>query len=336
MEYRLFAMQTLSGLLGSHAAPAYIRWPAEQTPFTLELNLEVVHRIRQELSRSGSAAEIGGMLIGPLLDERSVLRVSEVQFLKAAPNAANVFLLDPRERDRLIAARSMRQSSDQALVGFFRTHRRRGPLRPSLADRTLLAGEFGNRPYLLLLISAVEPYTAAFFVCAQEELAQEPSVKEFRFDHESLKALPEVNEHPASSAPAFPLGRAARRAPERSGISPVFAGCFLAASVLATAFAWSGTPDRATLHPDPSPGLQVNGSSVLQITWKQNSTPVKRAAAGRITIADDDQRRELTIARDELRHGSVEYQASGSSVRVQLTLDMPGGYSVSQAALWRR
>lgn len=331
MGYWLFEMQTLSKYLGSEIAPLYVRWAPEESPFTIELKLDVVARIRREIARNPGGGEIGGMLIGRIPNAAEpILRISEVQFLRPAPTAGKAFLLDPRERDRLIAARLRTHVEGEVLAGFFRTHERNGPMRPSLADRTLLAGEFDNSAYALLLIAPREPFTAAIFTGSKGELAQEPSVREFRFDHESLKALPEIDAPVAPYVEDDDVDRPRRRH------STGMAALALAASLVAAAFAWSGGRERAVIHADPSPGLQVQGNGVLQINWNQMAAPVLHAAAGRLNIADDEQRRELTITRDELRHGSVEYQPSGSAVRVQLTLDMPGGYSTSQAAIWRR
>lgn len=329
-------MQTLSRYLTHQAAPLYVRWSPENGRFTIELKLAVVRRILDEMRRDSSGTEVGGILIGSLPSEAGpVLRISDVQMLKPAVNVGKVFLLDPREHDRFVAARWQANEKGRTMVGFFRTHQRSGPMRPSLADRTLLAGEFQSDAHVLLLISAREPHTAAFFTGSKGELAQEPSVKEFPFDEGSLKALPEIEAADATSARSAHSEEETEKQQQR-GYGVYAAGGFLAIALAAAVYAWSGGPNAALVSPPPSPGLHVSGNGLLRITWNPLSAPARHAAQARLLIIDGDERREVRIDRNELKDGAVEYQAAGPTVQVELILDMPGGYSVAQAISWSR
>ena len=55
-----------------------------------------------------------------------------------------------------------------------------------------MAEQFGQSLYVFLLIQSREPRTAAFFLAANGQLPDQPSVRKFFFDDSEFKFLPEV------------------------------------------------------------------------------------------------------------------------------------------------
>ncbi len=190
-------------------APLYIRWSADRSPHAIELRLDIVRSMTAEIAEAEKLGiEIGGILLGSLPTASvPVLRIDNYATVSRPPEDGSVYLLDPLEQERFASVRAGASRGETAPVGFFRSHIRPGPLRPSLADRSLLAGQFKESVYAVLLIQARPPRTAAFFVAADGQLPVEPSVNEFRFDETEFRALPEL-EQLAITEPEVDEGRA--------------------------------------------------------------------------------------------------------------------------------
>jgi hypothetical protein len=220
-------------------------------------------------------------------------------------------------------------------------------MRPSLADRTLLAGEFDSSAYVLLLIGSAQPPVASFFAGSRGELSEQPSVSPFRFELAELSRLPEadsdstdrsersaarVSYADVSGASSLPA-----EIPPRHPRSTYVATALLFLTVIAAVYAWSDLPNRGLLSfaAAADPGLSIGGDRVLHISWNHGAPSVNAASAAKLTIIEGDTRRELAIGAAELRAGTIEYQSASASVQVTLTLEMPN-VNLSQTAIWRR
>ncbi len=82
----------------------------------------------------------------------------------------STFIIDPSQEKRVEEVRVRARETGRSVVGLFRSHRRPGSLRPSLADRGMISGLFIEQVCALLLIEGNEPHSAAFFV-AQNRVA---------------------------------------------------------------------------------------------------------------------------------------------------------------------
>src|SRR5579875_3487087 len=175
-------------------SPFYVRWSPEHSRFAIELKLELVSKISGELERAGKAdSEIGGVLIGNVLGGRvPTLRIDGIEMIPRGADNGGIYILGPEHLQRFGEVRRTARAQHKTALGFFRSHCRPGPLKPSLADRTLLSEEFQSAAYALLLVEAGAPRTAAFFVAENGELPKDASVREFRFNEAEFKALPEV------------------------------------------------------------------------------------------------------------------------------------------------
>ena len=312
--------------MDSTQAPLYVRWNAERLPFAIEIRLEVIAAMTRDIRASQTVnIEIGGILLGSHpTGSNPTFRIEGYQTTPRRLEDGPIFMLDPREHDRFATARWEDRGDAHSVVGFFRSHRRTGPLRPSLADRTLLTSEFAGQTYAALLVEAEEPFTAAMFVASNGELPVDPSIAEFRLDEQTFSALPEMSAVPPSSAAV----------PGRSGTFPLWRyalGALLILVVLiAGIYYWTTQPNLGK-----EIQLTVAGDRVLNISWNHSLPEMQKASSAKLIINDGVSHREVMLSTDELSAGTVAYRRLTGEVQVTLILQMPGAVSVLQSATWQ-
>jgi hypothetical protein len=312
--------------------PLYIRWGPDRTLYGIELRLDLVPKIAAHITVSSQfGTEVGGLLIGKLTDTPvPTLRIENVEMVSNGSDDDTVFLPEP-SRLQPYAGPGTRDERETGVIGFFRTHARTGPMRPSLADRSIFAQEFRASAYALLLIQAQSPHTAAFFIAANGQLPDEPSLREFEFDESAFKALPEV---PAESADAV--------LPVQSGTSKLGLYARIAALILiavaACALMWSFARQPFSPHWfGPSDHLQLAitpEDKLLRISWNHSAKDLNQATGATLVINEGSQRSELQLGMDDLRLGSVEYQRNGGEVNAQMILNTPNGPMSADSAKW--
>ena len=322
-------MQTQSERRLVNDAPLYIRWLAERPAVAIELKLDLVDRIGKLINAAeGLGMEIGGILLGtPPNAINATLRIEDFDMISRRPEDGAAFMLDPREHDRFLTTRSEPRTKGRAVVGLFRTHLRSGPLRPSLADRTLLAGEFSDQLHLILLIQSAQPRTSAIFIGSRTTLAEEPSVPEFHFDAAEFSGLPEVE-----SAPLVSSGEPAPKA--RGNWLRIMAVVLCASLVAGLCLLFAPADFLPSFDSSPGLDLTVSGDRIVKIAWNRSSAAIGRAVAAKLIIADGRMQREVPVGSDELRLGVVNYQRSTSRVNVTFVLEMPGATSLVQSQTW--
>lgn len=311
--------------------PLYIRWGPDRTPFGIELRLDLVPKIAAHVNVSNElGTEVGGLLIGSLTEAPvPTLRIENVEMVSNGSDDDTVFLPEPSRFQPY--AGSARDKRETGVIGFFRTHARTGPMRPSLADRSIFAQEFRNSPYAVLLIQAKSPHAAAFFIAGSGQLPDEPSVREFDFDESAFKALPEV---PAESVEAtHPVtatsGRLGLYARVAALVLIAIGACALMWSFARQPIGprWFGSADQLQLAISADDNL-------LHISWNHSAKDLNQATGATLVINEGGQRSELQLGMDDLRLGSVEYQGVGGQVNAQLILNMPTGPIPADSAKW--
>ncbi len=327
--------------MDSPQAPLYVRWNAERLPFAIEIRLDVIGRLARDIRLLDSTGiEVGGVLIGSHPTALNpTFRIEDYQLVPRRPEDGPIFMLDPREHDRFATARWERRQDGRTTVGFFRSHRRTGPLRPSLADRTLLTREFAGETYAALLVDASEPLTTALFVGTQGELPDQPSVPEFRLDERSFSSLPEIPI--AGPPPAVPT--AVRTQPSAFPLWRYLVGALAAIALfMAVSYFWTARPAlgrgmelSVTGQAVPGGGTPMAGNPVLSISWNHALPEVQKAASAKLIINDGSAHREVTLSPEELTSGSVAYRRLSGQVQVTLILQMPGAVSVIQSSNWQ-
>lgn len=315
-------------------APSYIRWGLEDSKYAIELKLELGAAISRELARAlPSDIEVGGILIGSLFKTPAgtTLRIDEIEMVPRRPEDGAIYTLGPEYQKRFPEVRAATKTRHKMPVGFFRSHCRSGPLRPALADRTMLASEFKHSAYAFLLIEGREPHKAVFFLAESGELPNEPAVREFRFSEAEFKALPEVE--------AEDINPAARPdASARPDINWYAWGAALAGLLLALALWFSaGRPSLSEwLQPSSSQlNLKLQArNELLRISWNHDARQIGPASNAALTIADGQSRREIKLGADELKLGSIEYDSAGRPVTVTLSVNNGDAAPLKQTASW--
>lgn len=316
--------------------PLYIRWSPDRSPYSIELRLGLVSKIVKQVNLSERlGTEIGGFLQGTFPAANvPTIRIDEIEMVSNGSNDDTVFLPDPSELHRSAALHGRMRTSEATTIGFFRTHARIGPMQPSLSDRGILAQEFKNTPYVVLLIQAQAPHAAAFFVASNGQLPEEPSVREFEFDENEFKALPEVSAQTPEEEPAAPEARFDRA---KLGVySKIAALIFIAigACALMWSFARQANGPRWFNSRNQLHLAITTDDHLLRISWNHTASELNQATGATLLITDGTNHSELQLGMDDLRLGSVEYQNISSRVDVQLTLNTTSGKVPGDSAEW--
>jgi len=330
-------MQPMPNLPEGGEAPLYVRWGPIGSPYAIELKLELVAKIRNLLSSgSASSAEIGGVLVGSLPNSYSAtLRVEDVEMFGRDDKNRSTFIIDPSQENKVEEVRVRAREIGRSVVGLFRSHRRPGALRPSLADRSLISTLFTEPVCVLLLVEANEPNSAAFFLGQNRQLPAEPSVREFKFDEREFRLLPE--EEPETPRPRPPESR--RPKPTRA-VSPAWIGIggFVAASLFYVLWQGAETAKGIPLWRSNQVELTVwREGPGLRVGWNNSSRAFDKASGARLVIKRNgaaDQ--EVQLGLDELRLGAVEIENSGPLADVTLAVEVPGSSPVTQTVRWER
>jgi hypothetical protein len=314
--------------------PLYVRWNPDRSPHAIELRLELVARISGELGQAERLGiEVGGLLLGTLPGPESpTLRIDEVSMIGRRFEDGAIYMLEPGQQYRFAEIRESAKSRGRVPVGFFRSHLRPGPLQPSVADKALLAEQFGQSLYVLLLIQSREPRTASFFLASDGQLPDQPSVRKFFFDDSEFKFLPEVSgeeiEARATDQVA-PLPNVDQR------YRWLAVASIAALALLLILGAFAGGIARLFRLPSNKLDLGVTDhENVLRITWDHSAPFITQATGAVITILDGKSRREIHLGPDELKLGEVDYEHQTPKVNVSLILESPDANLPPQTFDW--
>jgi hypothetical protein len=317
--------------------PLYIRWSPDKSDYAIELRLDLVPKISSQISLSKElGTEVGGLLIGALTRSPvPTIRIESIEVVSSGSHDDTVFLPEP-SRFRSFAEARDRRERELGVIGFFRTHARLGLMRPSLADRSIFGQELQETPYVVLLIQAQSPHTAAFFIAEKGQLPEHPSVREFEFDENAFKALPEVP--PELSAKQ--VVEKQREPPlRRIGLYARMAA-LIAIAVGACALMWNfahqpSLPGWFSSGPQLHLSIAPEGN-LLRVSWNHSASELNQATGATLIIDEGARHAELSLGVDDLRLGSIEYQGSGGEVSARMVLNTPKGQTRGDSAKWRR
>ncbi len=314
-------------------APSYIRWGLENSAYAIELKLDLVGAISRELAEAEALdIEIGGVLIGKVLKgPAATLRIDEIEMIPRRPEDGAIYVLGPDYQKRFPEVRAKAKARHKVAVGFFRSHCRSGPLRPAIADRTMLTAEFKDSAYVFLLIESREPHKASFFIAETGELANEPAVREFRFNEAEFKALPEIEAEDIGATAPISAGA-------RAGINWYTWGAAAAAVVIVLAV-WliAGRPAVSDWLGAASQQLDLKltaSQEILKISWNHDAREIGPSSTATLVIGDGKNRREIKLGADELKLGSVDYDSSGRPIEVTMTVNNSDSAPLTQTAGW--
>ena len=189
-------------------APQYYVWSHPQSPYVVELRLDIIDRLMTDLRAAQSIRlETGGLLVGTFVRAANpTLRIEDYELIGRGAEDGLLYNLTTEQKTRFAAVRHKFISKQIRVLGFFRSQIRGGPLALSAEDRDLLSSEFRRAIHIALLIRMSARPTAGFLVpSATGEIQTEPAWNQVPFETEELARLSEVQRQ----APAWngSLGR---------------------------------------------------------------------------------------------------------------------------------
>jgi hypothetical protein len=300
----------------------------------VELRLDLVPQLSIELARGLQyGIEIGGVMLGRLLGGPiPTLRVEAIEMIRRRPEDGSVFLLNPDQIKLFHEICQAAKLGSRSAIGLFRSHLRSEQLRPSAADRSLLSGQFGIEPNVLLLVQGRPPHFSAFFVSRGNELPSEPAFVEFLLDEAALKSLPEV---PAEEVRPRTRPMAERTSSHRAlwllgGLALVFAALFI----------WVIARNPLTAFVNHTAG-KVNltaaaEGALVHVGWNHSAPEVSIARGGTLSITDGTRVVKVPLAPADLQFGSVEYRPRSKSLSISMTLDISGRQVSTPQVNWPR
>jgi outer membrane biosynthesis protein TonB len=355
-------------------APEYYTWTFPGAPVRVHLYLSVVDRLSREVRRAYDSipsrhVEIGGILLGSAdVFASHIIEIKDFEPILCEYRSDNKFEpsdADRRKLEKTLAARREAADDKLTVVGYYRSHTGDG-LAMSEADVSIAQTFFDDPASVVLLIKPSEDGSASagFFFWDNGRIDSEFTFLEFPFEAQQL-AVTRVKPTRVRSRPhiANPSDDAAHE-PGRLQLStqeepPLFSGLdagnrpsgsfrwFWYLVLLMFGFGlgavgyqvytkWPFSSASASASSDaPALSLQVERRGEdLRISWNRNSTEVRIAKYGTLSIRDGEtQHQELHLSLDQLRTGSVLYTPANTTVQFRLEIIGVDGSSTSETVV---
>ncbi|HUI82179.1 MAG TPA: TonB family protein [Bryobacteraceae bacterium] len=178
------------------STPSYL-WEVAGKPVSVQIGLDLVDRLEHEVvenfrSLNSRGSEIGGVLLGNV-QNGSPLRVS-IQSYELIPcdySRGPLYRFSEADVERFDRAIQQRGASGQRVVGFFRSHTRKG-LNLDAEDVAFFSGHFREPHQVALLIRpyASKPSSAGYFIWENGNVRGDSSYLEFAFRRSALEKGP--------------------------------------------------------------------------------------------------------------------------------------------------
>ena len=325
----------------------YQHWAVSGKPMAVYLSRAASGAILLEGRRGlipRRRAEVGGILLGRVSVEDTItIRVEACLQIPCEHLFGPSYTLSESEKQALrhaVIRHGVGPETDIRVVGFYRTHTRRGLALDS--DDMQLADLFPEGADLALLIKPrlLRPSQAAFFFWTEPMSA---AIKFTVSGHDSREfaaaqevvalSEPEVENADAVAAPlAFP-----RRPLWSSWWVQGPLRAFLLVAWYLAGFAAGRQIDKVVPRAAPPPRdpyaislLVLQYGDNIRLTWDRQATPIVLAERGSLTISDAGRSRTLDLTRDQLRNGAVAYHRLSEHVQLRLEVSLPNHRSVSE------
>ncbi len=219
------------------ASPAsYYVWEVAQKPVGVRINLELVDRLEHDVvesfrSLNSRGSEIGGLLVGTVQNGNPArVLIESYELISCDYTRGPLYRLGEADAERFATAIKQRNGANgQRVVGFFRSHTRKG-LGLDAEDLAFFTAHFHDPQQVALLIRpyASKASTAGLFIWENDSVHGDASYQEFPFRRSELQsnARPEPARapEPAASAPqpaAAPTETPAVKPAPRAQIVPI-------------------------------------------------------------------------------------------------------------------
>ena len=249
--------------------PQYYLWSHPQSPYAIELRLDIIDRLMTDLRAAQSIRlETGGLLIGTFVRAAyPTLRIEDYEIVGRGPEDGLPYNLTNEQKTRFAAVRHKFISKQIRVLGFFRSQIRGGPLALSAEDRELLSAEFRRAIHIALLIRLSARPTAGFLVpSATGEIQNEPAWNQFPFETEELSRLSDVQHRAPAWQGTFGQSETPEPLPPRAAASAEIPTARIGDAVqpreLAQAAQAPGSSDSPT-RPHPTAALRASATVPL-------------------------------------------------------------------------
>lgn len=340
-------MQTLA----SAEDALYQHWEVPGKPMAVYLSRAVSGAILLEGRRGlmpRRRPEVGGLLLGRVTVEETItIRIEACVELPCEHLFGPSYALSESEKQALRHALIQYGSGAEAevcVVGFYRTHTRRGLGMDS--DDLQLADFFPEGADLALLIKPrlLRQSRAAFFFWDDALAEPETAAIEFTIPRHGSRDFAAAMEVVHPPEPAIEEADAAP-APQAGPRKPVWWSCWVQAPLGAflllawylAGFAAGRQIDKAIPRAAPPPRdpyalslMVLQYGDNLHLSWDRQARPIVTAEGGSLLISDAGQSRTLDLTREQLRNGAVAYHQIGQRVQLRLEVLLPGRRSVSE------
>lgn len=193
---------------------SYYVWDVAGKAISVRLSLDVVDRLSGEIVKKfadvhSRGSELGGFLLGRSAG-RSTLFIEDYELVECGHNVSALFLLSDEDKSRMVdQLLHVQNSSPHSVIGFFRSHTRKG-LGLDERDLSLFRELFFDARNIFLLVKpfAVKPCSGGFFIWENDGyIRAESSYHQFPFKRSEL----------VIRAREAAIGEAGLHAPELNG-----------------------------------------------------------------------------------------------------------------------
>jgi periplasmic protein TonB len=277
-------------------SPSYV-WEVAGKPVAVQIGLELVDRLEHEVvenfrSLNSRGSEIGGVLLGSF-QSGSPLRVS-IQSYELIPcdySRGPLYRFSEADVERFDRAVQQRNAaSGQRVVGFFRSHTRKG-LSLDAEDVAFFSGHFREPHQVALLIRpyASKPSSAGYFIWENGSVRGDASYLEFAFRRSVLERGP-GSEAPAASND-MTAGPAPSPTPEPAVSKPTVRAQIVPIASRREITIPQAPPERVSAEPEKPPAAEpppqatnekapsLHGVTVTDKTLATQRTPLPDRAA---------------------------------------------------------
>ncbi len=340
-------MQTLAGA----EEALYQHWKVSGKPMTVYLSRAASGAILLEGRRGlmpRRRPEVGGILLGRVTVEETItIRIEACLQIACEHLFGPSYALSDGEKQvlsRAVARYGAGAEQEIRVVGFYRTHTRRGLSLDS--DDLQLADLFPEGADLALLIKPrlLRRSKAAFFFWDDARTEPQSAAIQFTISRHGTQDFAAAREVVALAEPAVETADATA-APPAASRRPLWASWWVQAPLAAfllvawylAGFAAGRQIDKVLPRAAPPPRdpyaislLVLQYGDNIRLTWDRQAKPIVLAQRGSLTISDAGQSRTLDLTREQLRNGAVAYHRIGDRVQFRLEVFLPNHRSVSE------
>ena len=259
--------------LQSYSLPAFT-WEAPGKPISVRMPFALIDRMEREVvenfrSLTSRGSEIGGILVGSAEPgSPTVVSVDDYEVISCDYSRGPLYRLSDADMGRFERAIEQRSAAGFQVVGFFRSHTRKG-LSLDAEDLSFFTARFRDPSNVALLVRpfATKASTAGFFIWENESVQGENSYLEFPFRSTQLtnarpngpviEPAPAVNPAVSPAASAPPPAPAAPKPAVRAQIVPIASRREITLPVPPAPAEVKSEPKPAEQKPAPKPEARI-------------------------------------------------------------------------------